>query len=566
MGVPRLAPYISNNFPNCVSVVPSGTKTTRVDYLYIDANGLLHSAAQTIFNYGQRKRHMDPNTSLTHDEKILKTYDLFFSMITTVAIMIEPKKILFIAIDGSAPVAKQTQQRQRRFVAAKNRDPESTFDSNCMTPGTVFMSDLTRFMNFQIRNHLNTGRSYSIIFSPPSVPGEGEHKALEHMRSLTSEERLTKSFCMFGPDGDLIMLTLATHIPQMYLFKEDIYNVGMYNFLDMGSISEKLYTKLIPQKSKSIISQRCAIDDFILIGFFVGNDFLPKIEMFYVLEDGFEKMLSIYTTLVSTDTGFRGLTGNNTIDFTTFGRFVRKMANNEASYLSKNSTVIVKDVRFANKTLLSNIRPDGTLDFDSYRRDYYAKSHISAPEEIRVMCLDYIRSIVWVFLYYTYKLVAWEHLYKWHYAPFMTDLASTLETLSEGDIYYVTSFDTGVPSVPFVQLLSVLPPSSSNLLPDVISNLMTDPESGLVKSGIYPKDFSIDYEGKTKEHMAVCLLPHADICKVRRVYEPYKKYVRNHIRNIRGEISQLSYDPKFHARYVSKYGTIPDLHVKSQNI
>ena len=60
------------------------------------------------------------------------------------------------------------------------------FDSNCITPGTTFMYKLSAYL----RPLLNTLKEKcpSIIFSDTSVPGEGEHKIIQHIKTISAPQ------------------------------------------------------------------------------------------------------------------------------------------------------------------------------------------------------------------------------------------------------------------------------------------------------------------------------------------------------------------------------------------
>lgn len=131
-----------------------------------------------------------------------------FEYIDRLVKLARPKKILYIAIDGVAPRAKMNQQRSRRFRAAyeaeklKQREqkliaewfangvkiPErkKKFDSNIITPGTEFMSDISKgikeFISSKLQND-NYWKHLSIFYNDADVPGEGEHKILDFIKS-----------------------------------------------------------------------------------------------------------------------------------------------------------------------------------------------------------------------------------------------------------------------------------------------------------------------------------------------------------------------------------------------
>jgi 5'-3' exoribonuclease 2 len=131
--------------------------------------------------------------------------------------MVRPRKLLMIAVDGVAPRAKMNQQRSRRFrsaqeAAEKDKQAEEfqamlratgqlqddgqsgekskkTWDSNSITPGTPFMNLLAASLRYWCSYKSSTDPAWGrlkVIISDATVPGEGEHKIMNFVRSQRS--------------------------------------------------------------------------------------------------------------------------------------------------------------------------------------------------------------------------------------------------------------------------------------------------------------------------------------------------------------------------------------------
>ncbi len=556
MGVPRLFPWITRKYRNQVSHFPFRENSKRiVDYLYLDSNGLLHGAAQKVFNYGSEKCMLNSYEGLTFDQKRRAVFDLYFDKVKQVYETIRPQKVLYVAIDGPAPLAKQAQQRQRRFVSAKERSGQE-FDSNCISPGTIFMSELDMYLRYRIRKEMNTSQTLmgvKVIYSPPSVPGEGEHKIMDYIKDISEKERQESSHCMFGPDGDLIMLTMATHLPKISLFRHDMYRPGFFHLLEMGVISKEMSNHM---KNRSPTDTS---NDFIVMSMFVGNDFLPKIQMFHLLEDGLDVMFANYKSTTEV------LTQNNKMTLEGLKSLINKLKVFESPWLldqilTTNKFKKPPGPKFENKTLSSCV-DNSNLNFSQYEKNYYNKCKIKNQKEIDEMCKDYLKTLLWVFEYYVNGLPDWRWAYEHHYAPLMSSFSQYISNLSTEEFEEIYTFEKKQASLPFEQLLSILPPESSHLLPIPYSKLMFDETNEMAEN--YPKSFEIDYEGKLKEYQGVALLPFVDYEKTQRNVRQI--HSRKYNRNILGSVMMFYYNKTYKSSYSSRYGKIEKLSVKCVN-
>ena len=155
MGIPKFFRHITNKNPNLILE----NLSINLNNLYLDMNCLIHPCVKKIeaqnpqdvkaHNQTIRQSSYINNLSkLTEFER--KSFNMIYEYILKLIEFSEPDKMLYLAIDGVAPRGKMEQQRVRRFrsvkehqmkgdILAKYNNDNEYFDSNCITPGTIFM-------------------------------------------------------------------------------------------------------------------------------------------------------------------------------------------------------------------------------------------------------------------------------------------------------------------------------------------------------------------------------------------------------------------------------------------
>ncbi|KAI0036089.1 hypothetical protein K488DRAFT_82455 [Vararia minispora EC-137] len=329
-----------------VPVDMSGPNPNEVEFdnLYLDMNGIVHPCTHP-------EGKPPPETE---GEMMLE----IFRYTERVVNMVRPRKLLFMAIDGVAPRAKMNQQRSRRFRSAQEaQDKEESrresialweamgktisdeeknkksWDSNAITPGTPFMDFLAASLRYWVTQKMNSDpgwKQLEVIISDASVPGEGEHKIMDYIRRQRTNpgHNPNTRHVIYGLDADLIMLALATHEPYFKVLREDVFaqsgsktacrNCGEeghfaaqctaapgekkvvpnekkpFIFLDVSVLREYLELELNVQHAPFAFNLEQAIDDWVLLIFFVGNDFLPHLPSLEIREGAIDTLLRIW--------------------------------------------------------------------------------------------------------------------------------------------------------------------------------------------------------------------------------------------------------------------------------
>lgn len=161
-----------------------------------------------------------------------------------------------------------------------------------------------------------------IVLSGHEVPGEGEHKIMEYIRNAKAQPNYNPNVrhCLYGLDADLIMLGLLSHDPHFCLLREEVTfgrdsknkskELEHQNFylLHLCIVREYLEVEFQELQEKGALSfpfdLERVIDDFILMAFFVGNDFLPNLPGLHINEGALANMFRIYKTILPKGDGY----------------------------------------------------------------------------------------------------------------------------------------------------------------------------------------------------------------------------------------------------------------------
>ncbi|TPX36194.1 hypothetical protein SmJEL517_g01499 [Synchytrium microbalum] len=366
MGVPALFRWLTRKYPKittpaveeqCLEVnglnLPidmnkPNPNSFETDNLYLDMNGIIHPCC-----------HPEGRPAPSSEDAMMAE---IFKYIDRIMLMVRPRKVLYMAIDGVAPRAKMNQQRSRRFRAAAEADAKEaseadvrrkyeeehgltlppqleSFDSNCITPGTPFMTRLAECLRYYVARKFTEDAGWAkikVIISDASVPGEGEHKIMDYIRRQRALRDFdpNTSHVLHGLDADLIMLALATHEPHFKILREDVFfkegaraacftcgqtghnasecrgqpkeKTGQFGEQDPGILDKPhlfLHLNVLREYLEAELqifdlgfpwSLERAIDDWIFLIFFVGNDFLPHLPSLDIKEDAIDRLVDLW--------------------------------------------------------------------------------------------------------------------------------------------------------------------------------------------------------------------------------------------------------------------------------
>ena len=487
---------------------------------------------------------------------------------------------MYMAIDGVAPRAKLNQQRSRRFRSAKDLaeatksqrivpidgadvdavDPYSgAFDSNCITPGTEFLLRISNCIRYFIRKKIKEDplwRNLSVIFSGPEVPGEGEHKIMQHIRDMRNQPGYQPNtrHCMYGQDANLIMLGLVSHEPHFTLLREIVDFSGGFSrnenalkevkkftkqsdfqLLHLSILREYLQLEFAYELDPKTYDLERLIDDFVFMTFLVGNDFLPHMPTLDIGDGAFTLLFDTYKEQRAQWGQGEYLTNAGEIpNAARLEAFLKVIGEAETDIFeerAKNEVVHLKKQRKWDKrdgktgrtpsdmelnaqeeskqsdymsmvqTMMADVSLNGTKTVEGWTpmnssdKDHKGRYYF---EKLHLKPTDVEGHLALRKSYIEGLIWCLAYYYRgciswgWFFPYHYGPMLSDLTNLPE--VFSNIKFEVGQPLKPFEQLMGCLPPASASLVPKIYRKLMSSPESPIKQ--FYPEDFKVDMNGK----------------------------------------------------------------------
>jgi 5'-3' exoribonuclease 2 len=371
MGIPS---YFSNVVKRHKAIIKKLAGLPKIHNLYMDTNGLIYDAVRVVgSNRGMSNDEYEGRIIDTVCHKIDEYLTMFqpinkvliaFDGVAPVAKLNQQRERRYKS--WFTTIVEQTITQKNALIdplskgttditsASTKESTHKPWNTSAITPGTAFMKKLnTRMRDYCEMKARVIGNSVVYLYSGSDIPGEGEHKIFEYIRENALYHRDTTTL-IYGLDADLIMLCLNhLHISHnIYLYRDtpefiqsldstlssnDQYYLDIPEFAcsleEMmretktgGGASDKSPyisdNKTITKTPASTLYDKnttlritpevvAAIDDYIVMTFMLGNDFMPHFPSLNLRTNGMTVLLQTYANmfkgsndyLVSRDSG-----------------------------------------------------------------------------------------------------------------------------------------------------------------------------------------------------------------------------------------------------------------------
>jgi 5'-3' exonuclease len=531
---------------------------TKIKWLMLDTNCLLHPCVANILEK-YKEGMLEINETMYLRTQVEE--HIWKKITSTINDMIEQIKpeYLYVAIDGVAPMGKILQQRQRRyrFLFDKkikiNTNPSSTnelediitrtilkkngieepilpLSSIELTPGTDYMERIHIKMKKYMECLGKQGIKY--IYSSYHDEGEGEHKILQYIKkNLTQSD----SIVIYGLDADLLFLSLGIGSEyDLYVMREK--QVFSNKEVDLDEVPEYNFVE-IKELHKLISNLEISTNDFIVLCYLIGNDFLPGLLTTDVKKGGLDKIFRAWNNLkekqgIVTEYDNEGFANSYLVSY----------ENVKGKKIYKTNLDLLKglfeELVWTEKHIWSNINRDKYINQDNMEADEIEKLAFAKQEEkknlmekfingsssnidcldkiefsscveyysyylgincinidkiiIKKMVDDYLDGINWCMRYYLDTCPSWTWGYNFMITPSIRDIINFFPNTSKSfQIKYIPRS-----LKPVEQLALAIPPQTYKYVieKDIINSIVSNKKIGYM----FPESFELDVN---KEHI-----------------------------------------------------------------
>jgi 5'-3' exonuclease len=232
--------------------------------------------------------------------------------------------------------------------------------------------------------------------------------------------------------------------------------------------------------------EKNCIYDYILLCFFLGNDFMPHFPAINIRTGGVDKMLNAYKATIGGTS--ENLTDGKKIIWKNVRKLVQHLANSEEDFIKTETKSRDRREKFNypdetpedkykkfeaiptyKRTIEKFINP---FKPDWQTRYYKSLFNIDIDDVRRKqICVNYLEGLEWTLKYYTTGCPDWRWCYKYNYPPLLCDL---MEFIPYFDTEFIQQKSYN-PVSEMVQLCYVLPKQSLIFLPDTLyKNLLKE--------------------------------------------------------------------------------------------
>ena len=405
MGIPGLFSNILKKYKDTIYWKPLKT-----DYYFMDYNSFMHITISKFISKNKDKL-IKLTLSKTENEIIKDLIDKTSEMVK----QIKPQKLLYIAIDGSVPLAKMSQQRFRRYkgmamnkyietLRKKYKIPSNIpitnneiWDKVSISPGTKFMKKVSDAFQKAIEKgifckHLknsNLESDFQIIFSNSNIPGEGEHKIMMFIRMLIANGLpKTEKITIYSEDADLIVLSFP--FPYDIRILRPVKDSDRKNFpKELPEKTEYIYflvskfrDALLEEVQWTNLDINRVVHDYTFLSFMGGNDFvkpLPYLRVNVKLwgKDGLSNIINYYNNIKKTHNqkSYQYLVNK---DFTINTDIFRKLINEMARHEDKAMKILYD--KLLNTKPKKSDEKDNPVDSDIARFEHEGYMSPTHPE------------------------------------------------------------------------------------------------------------------------------------------------------------------------------------------